>query len=308
VIRFENTSKSFRRHAVLSGIQLALGTRDRVALVGSNGAGKTTLIRCLLAEYTCGGSVSVEGMNPRRQRPDVLRKIGFVPQLPPPLKMPVGQLIGYAARLCGSDPRRIEALATTLNLDVRRIWHQAFNKLSGGQKQKLLIGIALGRDVEYLVLDEPAANLDPDARYAFFGLLAERQDNTAMLISSHRLDEVAALVNRVVELDQGRVVLDEQVFDTVELSSRMRCTLTLTRAGSAMEKALRAWGFVPAADGLEWHGSVPGPDRLRFIGMLSRYTALLAQVHMQAEAAAAPAPQAPAETARGPVPDARHAP
>jgi ABC-2 type transport system ATP-binding protein len=305
VIRFENTSKTFRRQAVLSGIQLAIGTRDRVALVGSNGAGKTTLIRCLLAEYTCGGSVSVEGMSPRRQRPDVLRKIGFVPQLPPPLKMPVGQLIRYAARLCGSDPRRIEAVATALNLDVRRIWHQAFNKLSGGQKQKLLIGIALGRDVEYLVLDEPAANLDPDARHAFFGLLAERQENTAMLISSHRLDEVAALVNRVVELDQGRVVLDEQVFDTVELSSRMRCTLTLTRAGSAMEKALRAWGFVPAADGLEWHGSLPGPDRLRFVGMLSRYTALLARVDMQAEAAPV---TASAETAQGPVRDARRAP
>jgi len=301
VIKFENTGKTFRRHAVLSGIRLAIGPRDRVALVGSNGAGKTTLIRCLLAEYTCGGSVSVAGMNPRRQRPEVLRKIGFVPQLPPPLKMPVGQLIGYAARLCDSDPRRIEAVTTALNLDVRRIWRQAFNKLSGGQKQKLLIGIALGRDVEYLVLDEPAANLDPDARHAFFGLLAERQDNTAMLISSHRLDEVAALVNRVVELDQGRVTLDEQVFDTVELSSRMLCTLTLTRAGSAMEKALTAWGFAPGADGLEWRGSLPGPDRLRFIGMLSRYTALLAQVHMQAESrpAAVPDSRAPAAAAGG---------
>jgi len=95
------------------------------------------------------------------------------------------------------------------------------------------------------------------------------------------------------------------VFDTVELSSRMRCTLTLTRAGSAMEKALRVWGFVPAPDGLEWHGSLPGPDRLRFVGMLSRYTALLARVHMQAEAVSA---TASAEPAVGPVPDARRAP
>lgn len=283
MIRFENTSKTFRRHDVLSGIQLAIGPRDRVALVGSNGAGKTTLIRCLLAEYTCGGSVSVNDMNPRRQRPEVLSKIGFVPQLPPPLKMPVGQLIRYSARLCNSSPQRIETITSGLNLDVRRIWRQPFNKLSGGQKQKLLIAIALGRDVEYLVLDEPAANLDPDARHVFFSLLASRQDSTAMLISSHRLDEVAALVNRVVELDQGRVVLDEQVFDTVDLSSRMMCTLTLTRAGSAMEKSLRSWGFAPATGALVWRGSIPGPDRLRFIGMLSRYTALLAQVHMQAE-------------------------
>lgn len=290
MINFENTSKAFRHHEVLKATRLGIGDRDRVALVGSNGAGKTTLIRCLLAEYTCGGSVQVDGMNPRRQRTAVLQKIGFVPQLPPPLRMPAGQLIRYSARLCGSDPQRIAAVTTALNLDVGRIWRQPFVKLSGGQKQKLLIGIALGRDVDYLVLDEPAANLDPDARHAFFGLLAGRLDDTAMLISSHRLDEVAALVNRVVELDQGRVVLDEQVVDTVDLSSRMLCTLTLSRTGSAMENALRDWGFVPVAGGLEWHGSIPGPDRLRFIGMLSRYTALLQKVDMQAEAKLAAVP------------------
>jgi ABC-2 type transport system ATP-binding protein len=290
VIKFENTGKSFRHQAVLKDIRLGIGTRDRVALVGSNGAGKTTLIRCLLAEYTCGGTVSVNGMNPRRQRTEVLQQIGFVPQLPPPLRMPVGQLIRYSARLCNSDPQRIAAVAATLKLDVDRIWKQSFVKLSGGQKQKILIAIALGRDVECLVLDEPAANLDPDARHAFFELLAARQDDTTMLISSHRLDEVAALVNRVVELDQGRVVLDEQVIDTVDLSSRMTCTITLSRAGSAMEKTLRSWGFNHVVDTLDWRGTIPGPDRLRFIGMLSRYTALLEKVNMEAEGIAAPLP------------------
>jgi len=298
VIKFENTGKSFRHQAVLKGIHLGIGTRDRVALVGSNGAGKTTLIRCLLAEYTCAGTVSVNGMNPRRQRTQVLQQIGFVPQLPPPLRMPVGQLIRYSARLCNSDPQRIAAVTAALKLDIDRIWKQPFVKLSGGQKQKILIAIALGRDVECLVLDEPAANLDPDARHAFFGLLAARQDTTTMLISSHRLDEVAALVNRVVELDQGRVVLDEQVVDTVDMSSRMTCTITLSRAGSAMEKTLRSWGFIPVADTLAWRGSFPGSDRLRFFGMLSRYTALLEKIDMEAEAAApSPARQEASSTA-----------
>jgi ABC-2 type transport system ATP-binding protein len=283
VIKFENTSKAFRRNVVLSDINLTIGRHDRVALVGSNGAGKTTLIRCLLGEYTCGGAVFVNGMSPHKQRPDVLGRIGFVPQLPPPLRMPVGQLIQYSARLCDSTPQRIEAVTTALKLDIRRIWRQPFVRLSGGQKQKLLIGIALGRDVECLVLDEPAANLDPDARHAFFGLLAGKQADTAMLISSHRLDDVAALVNRVVELDLGRVVLDEQVVDTVDMSSRMLCKITLSRAGSAIENTLRSWGFVAAGDSLDWRGTIPGSDRLRFIGMLSRYTALLDKVRMEAE-------------------------
>ena len=88
------------------------------------------------------------------------------------------------------------AVSAQLGLDAHRIRRQPFNKLSGGQKQKLLISIALGRDCDLLVLDEPAANLDPEARHTFFQLLAARQTHVAMMISSHRLDEVAALVER----------------------------------------------------------------------------------------------------------------
>jgi len=108
------------------------------------------------------------------------------------------QLIDFSAQICDSDPQRMIELITRLGLDMSEIKGRPFNKLSGGEKQKILISIALGRDTGLLVLDEPAANLDPAARQVFFSLLAERQENTSMIISSHRLDEVAALVNRVV--------------------------------------------------------------------------------------------------------------
>jgi ABC-2 type transport system ATP-binding protein len=205
--------------------------------------------------------------------------MGFVPQLPPPLKMPVGQLVRFAATLCGAEPARIEAVAARLGLDVAAFRRQPFVKLSGGQKQKLLIAIALGRHEDILVLDEPAANLDPAARRVFFEMLAERQDSAAMLISSHRLDEVAALVNRVIELDQGRVVLDDRVADLVDLASRLGCAVHLSRADAAFARAIAAWGFVPSQGGTYWQGEVPGPDRLRFLGLLSRYAALLASIH-----------------------------
>ena len=71
-------------------------------------------------------------------------------------------------------------------------------RLSGGMKQKLLIAITLGCDASVLVMDEPAANLDSEARKIFFDLLAKRQNNAPMLISSHRLDEVSSLVKRRV--------------------------------------------------------------------------------------------------------------
>lgn len=283
MIHFQNVVKKFRRHEVLKGVELTIERGHRIALVGSNGAGKTTLIRCLLGEYTCEGGVRVDGMDPRLHRREVLSKVGFVPQLPPPLKMPVKQLIHFAASLCDADPQRMEAVAGRLGLDTERFMHQPFVKLSGGQKQKLLIAIALGRNSELLVLDEPAANLDPEARHIFFQLLAEKKDEAAMIISSHRLDEVATLVNRVIEMDQGSIVLDDRVADLVELSSRLHCTVGLVKAEDAFARAIGEWGFVGSADGLLWSGFVAGPDRLRFLGVLSRYAALLASIKMDDE-------------------------
>jgi ABC-2 type transport system ATP-binding protein len=281
MIRFHQVVKRFQRTDVLAGIDLEIDQGDRVALVGSNGAGKTTLIRCLLGEYQCQGQVSVNDQDPRQQRTEILRHVGFVPQISPPLKMPVGQLIRFAAGVSDSDPARMLAVSEQLGLDAHSIRRQPFNKLSGGQKQKLLISIALGRDCDLLVLDEPAANLDPEARHSFFQLLAARQAQVAMLISSHRLDEVAALVNRVVELDQGRIVLNDHVADQVDMSSLLDCRLTLTRASSAFAEAVREWGFTAADAGQVWTGQVSGPDRLRFLGMLSRYAALLKGIQLE---------------------------
>ena len=281
MIEFRNLHKRLGRHDVLKGIDLSVERGERVALVGSNGAGKTTLIRCLLGEYTRRGKILLDGRDPRQDRTGVLGHIGFVPQLPPPLKMPVGQLVRYISAVCDASPDAVVGVATRLGLDVPRFRHQPFVRLSGGQKQKLLIAMALGRDTDVLVLDEPAANLDPEARGIFFELLAARQDDAVMLISSHRLDEVATLVNRVIELDQGRIVLDDKVADTVDLTSRLRCKVSINRAEPAFARAIQAWGFTDAGGGLAWEGTLAGPDRLRFLGMLSRYAALLAGLEMQ---------------------------
>ncbi len=280
MIQFSKVSKKFRRNEVLKGIDLSINRGQRVALVGSNGAGKTTLIRCLLGEYNCNGSVTVDDLNPRQFRQQVLSKVGFVPQLPPPLRMPVGQLIGFAASLCAADPEQMMEVAGLLGFDARQFYHQPFVKLSGGQKQKLLIAIALGRDSELLVMDEPAANLDPEARHILFELLAKKQQSSAMLISSHRLDEVASLVNRVVEMDQGRIVLDDEVADLVDMSSQLVCRIGMIRFEPAFARALSEWGFKSISDNRQWTGFVAGPDRLRFLGMLSRYAALLSAIDM----------------------------
>jgi len=280
MIRLNHVAKVFRRARVLDDINLDIGLGERVALIGSNGAGKTTLIRCLLGEYTHEGQVTIDGRQPRRERAQVLREIGFVPQLPPPLKMPVGQLIAFAAKLCGTDPQRIFDLTGRLGLDTAPILDRQFVRLSGGMKQKLLIAIALGRDARVLVLDEPAANLDPEARKIFFEILADRAETATMLISSHRLNEVSALVNRVIELDMGKVVLDDRVADDVSLTSLLDCRIRVKRADPALAKALQAWQFADQGGGLQWQGQVAGPDRLRFLGMTSRYVGLISDLQL----------------------------
>ena len=285
MIKFANVSKVFKKNRVLDSTDLEIQPGERIALVGSNGAGKTTLIRCLLGEYIHDGSVTVQGLAPRRNRTQVLATIGFVPQLPPPLKMPVGQLIDFASSVCNSERRRMVDIAARLGLDAATVERLPFNKLSGGMKQKLLIAIALGRDSKILVMDEPAANLDPEARHIFFQLLAERQDNTTMLISSHRLDEVASLVNRVLELDRGKVVLDDRVADDATLSGLLACRLILRRPEAAIAKTLASWKFTDVGNGTEWEGMVAGADRLRFLGMLSRYVGVLTQISLNEVAA-----------------------
>lgn len=279
-IRIDGLAKSFRGARVLHGLSLELAGGDRVALVGSNGAGKTTLIRCLLGEYRYDGALAVGGIDPRRDRAAVLARTGFVPQLPPPLRMPVGELLRFTSRVCGADPAQIEAIAARLGLDVGEVRRRPFVKLSGGQKQKLLIAVALGRPVDLLIMDEPAANLDPAARKALFALLAERRDAT-MLISSHRLDEVASLVNRVVELDGGRVVLDDRVEDALDLAGILRCKVCVARREDAFARAMGEWGFRHVNGGLSWEGEIAGPDRLRFLGALSRYSGLLKGIRME---------------------------
>ncbi|MDV7341066.1 ABC transporter ATP-binding protein [Terasakiella sp. A23] len=277
-IEIKGVTKLFKKQRTLDDLSLSIDLGDRIALVGSNGAGKTTIIRCLLGEYTHDGEVLFDGINPRLHRQDVLGRIGFVPQIPPPLRIPVNDLVKYVAGVCHTDMVQINEIAQRMGLVIDEVASKPFIKLSGGQKQKLLIAMALGRPCDLMVFDEPTANLDPAARQVLFDLLAERSDKS-MIISSHRLEEVAALVNRVVEMDRGRIVLDDHVEDAIGTSGRLKCEITVSKHVDAFARTIGEWNFT-SEDNLHWTGEVAGPDRLRFLGTLSRYAGLIKAVHM----------------------------
>ena len=281
MISLKGLSKSFGAARILNGIDLDVPVGQRIALIGSNGAGKTTLFRCLLGEYTHDGSVLIDGRDPRRARTEVLRLVGFVPQIAPRLEMPVAALMRYVADVTGGRVEDMAVIAARMGLDVASIRGRAFVKLSGGMKQKLLIAMALGRPTKMLILDEPAANLDPAARAVLFEMLAERPDVT-MIISSHRIDEIAALVNRVIELEHGRVILDDTVTDAGALGSTFAVRLATARAEPSFARAASEWGLIESDPG-RWTGTIAGPDRLRFLGFVARHAGLVSGVSIDEE-------------------------
>ena len=274
MIEIDGLVKKFGKRAVLDHLALSIAPSDRIAVIGSNGAGKTTLFRCLLGHYKYDGGISIDGEKPQRRDGRLLSRIAFVPQLPPPLRMPVSELLRFSQGAGAADPQRMRDIAARLGLDLGAVKSQPFYRLSGGQKQKVLVTIALSRPVELLVFDEPSANLDPAARAAFIDLLAGMKDRS-MLIASHRLEEVAPLVNRVIEMEQGRIVLDDAVADRLEAGEFRDCIVKLNQRHESFERTVRHWQFAVSGDGLIYEGQIPAAESFRFLGILSRYASLI---------------------------------
>ena len=212
MIEIKNLSKKFGSTLSLDDVSIDFKKNDSIALMGANGAGKTTLIRSILGYYhPSSGSVSVNGLDPITERQNVLKNISFVPQLPPPIKLSISELIQYIE--VSADVKRETILdhANEMKLDIKANLHKSFFKLSGGMKQKLLIAIALAQESEIIIFDEPTANLDPKARDDFYRLLEGKQKDKVLLFVTHRLEEVKDLVNREVYMDLGKVVSDEAI-------------------------------------------------------------------------------------------------
>ncbi len=212
IVEAKNVTKKFMGTTVLDDVTLDIALGDRIAMMGPNGAGKTTLVRAMLGFYHIdGGSISIEGKDPVKSRVDVLKNVSFIPQLPPPVKLSIEELLTYIEQSTQTPKSKIVAEAEGMELDIRNHMSKPFFKLSGGMKQKLLIAIALAKESRLLIFDEPTANLDPKGRENFYRLLSRIDHPCSTLFITHRMDEIKGLVNRMVYMDLGKVVEDETV-------------------------------------------------------------------------------------------------
>lgn len=212
LVSVKNVTKKFLGVNVLDEVNFDLDKGERVAMMGPNGAGKTTLIRAILGFYHINsGTIEVNGFDPIKNRVKVLQNISFIPQLPPPIKINLDEMISFITKSSNISRDLIFEESDKMELDLKKNLNKQFFKLSGGMKQKLLIAIALSKNSSLLVFDEPTANLDPKARDHFYELLQNLDKDCATLFITHRLGEIKELVNRQIYMDLGKIVEDEKL-------------------------------------------------------------------------------------------------
>lgn len=209
-IEARDVEMRFGKKRVLSGVSFEVAPGEVVALAGKNGAGKTTLLDLLMGfRRPAGGSLSVLGADPLGGT--VLARVGYVAERPVfPGGFRVRDVLDFQA---GSFPAWDDAWAGELMERLELDPEARCSTLSRGQTGRLALVAALGHRPEVLLLDDPTLGLDPASRRLVVGeiLVSVAETGAAVLLSTHLLAEVERSVDRLLILDQGRIVLDRRV-------------------------------------------------------------------------------------------------
>jgi ABC-2 type transport system ATP-binding protein len=241
-IQVRNLRKEFGQTVAVDDISFAFDSGHVFGFVGPNGAGKTTTMRIIATiEEPTDGDVFLNGISIREQ-PELARKaVGYVPDtLPAHADITVHEYLDFYARAYGlRGAKRTQAVnAIEEFTNVIGIRNKHLKALSKGMKQRVSLGRALVYDPDVLILDEPAAGLDPRARVELRELLALlAQRKKAILISSHILTELTEICNGVVIIERGRI-LETGTIDEVLKKSAARRTVAIRLLDAQQAPAL----------------------------------------------------------------------
>ncbi|GAA0548146.1 ABC transporter ATP-binding protein [Halorubrum ejinorense] len=202
VVVGEGIRKSYGGVDALDGVDLDVAAGEVFGLIGPNGAGKTTLVRALTGTTEAEGDLRVFGAPPRDVDP---ARIGLLPQsFDPPARLTARELVDYYGGLYDAARDTESVLEDVGMADDADAWYET---LSGGQKRRTCVATAVVNDPDLLFLDEPTTGIDPAGRRAIHRLIERlAAGGTTVFLTSHAMDEVERLTDRVALLRDGRVI------------------------------------------------------------------------------------------------------
>ena len=211
-ISVRNISRSYGAQKALDDVSFEIGDREVVGFLGPNGAGKSTMMKIL----TCfipptSGSASVAGSDIRDQSMDVRRNVGYLPENNPLyLDLYVKEYLDFVAGIHGLKGRTARVKEMIEMVGLGREQHKRIGTLSKGYRQRVGLAQAMIHDPKVLILDEPTSGLDPNQLVEIRGLIKRIGAEKTVMLSTHIMQEVEAICDRVIIIDRGKLVADDK--------------------------------------------------------------------------------------------------
>jgi ABC-2 type transport system ATP-binding protein len=213
MIHVENLTKYYNDFCALDQINLEIQKGEILGLLGPNGAGKTTTLRMLTGYFLpSSGNIRIKDYSIYENLVEIKKLIGYLPESAPLYyNMLVYDYLDYVARVRGFDKEkkiaRIRFLVDICGLNG--IMHNTIDELSRGLKQRVGLAHAMMSDPEILVLDEPTSGLDPNQIAEIRDIIRQIGQEKTVILSTHILSEVEATCDRVVIINQGKIIADD---------------------------------------------------------------------------------------------------
>ncbi len=272
MINFSHLSKRFGSYTAVDDLTFDVAARQAVALWGPNGAGKTTIIKCLLGLLKCEGTIRVNNYDMRKEGRAARASLGYVPQeLAFYDEMSTLEMTQFFARLKQAPSKQVSQVLEQVGLAEHG--KKPVGALSGGMKQRLALALALLNDPPVLVLDEPTSNLDTVARSQLLSLLSQvKADGKTIIFTSHRVEEIEMLADRVFVLEKGKLQFEcaaRDLANKVGLRTQIKLRLAVGMLDTALS-ILRNEGFTVQRNGVGVIVDVPPGEKARPIHSLSK--------------------------------------
>jgi ABC-2 type transport system ATP-binding protein len=227
-------AKDYGAFVAVSDVSFTVPRGQVVALLGPNGAGKSTTMKMLTGYIApTAGTARILGCDIRTERLSAIAKIGYLPENGPLYPdMTPAQLLYFFGRARGLTRTGVEARLRDVvtQLDLQHLLEKPINKLSKGLRQRVALAQALLHDPDILIMDEPTAGLDPNQIRQFRTLVNQLRGQKTLLLSTHILQEVEALAERVLLIHGGRLVFDGTPADMSKLAPLEDAFYALTQA------------------------------------------------------------------------------